>query len=294
MGIFIDTLYSEDTNLEIYFRESELMLKQFMHQNMKDDEIFYEAEEEENTAKKQGVLTSLIQRIKKFIQTMKEKIANFFNAVRNSTGGENLTPDAYLQSDTGVLHYSKDLEDIAEQIEEEILAEKKGVQALSKLVKKFSSKSGLPVDAFVNAKSISAMVDKVNAFVVKDGGKVLTAAAATAISSRLSKCIRETSGIAEETEKLTNEFEKINEDVHKQKIKDYEKGGHKLLKFMEDVTWSTSKTLTRAQKYYSMITGPINAAKGTYYKSKQKDAKAQRKKEKREKVKSKLPHFRKG
>lgn len=284
MGLFVESLYSDDNALEIYFRESELMLKEFLHRNIMDDNIFFEAEEEGNDIKKQGVLGSLFRRIKEFIIKLKERISGFIHAIENSVG-EKITPEMYIQSGTGQLRIEEDIENATKQIEEEILSERKGVQAISKMVKKISGKTNLPIDSIVDDKVIGSMIDKVNAFAVKDGGKVLTAAAATAISSRLSKSIKASKGITDDIDKLTKDVENIYRDIHRQKAKDYEESGHKFLKLLENVAYATGKTVGRAQKYYSIITKPLKKFNKSYSDAKRKEIKKEIKQGKKERRK---------
>lgn len=271
MNAFIDSLFFDDNETKKYFMEFEIMQKRFEHEMLSDEAMYFEAEEEENTAKKEGVLSAIVRKIKEFIASLKQKISGFFTALGNSVG-THVTAEMYIQSGAAEVRMQNDIAEISKQIDEEILAERKGVQAIAGAIKKFSSKTGIPADQIIDAKAIAGVVDKVNNFVEKDGGKMLSAAAATGIAMALSANMKKGKELTNEIDKLTNDMENRRKAVHAAKIKDYDAKGQKIWKAIEQLTYACSKTIGRTEKYYYAITKPINEYKANYEKAKRREA----------------------
>lgn len=260
MEAYIESLYSEDNDFEIYFRESSLTSKKCINEILNAESMFYEDGDEEG---KPGIIKTIINKIGEFIKNIQKRISGFISVIRNSFGSK-LTTGAYMQSDAANVRVSADIEKITKQIEDEILSERKGVQLISKAISKLSSKTELPIDLIIDKKMIGKVLDDASAFVAKNGEKVIAAGAATIIGNKLQKCLEDSKGITEELDDLTKQYEDARRNVHREKVKHYDQTGHHILKYMEKLTYTVDVTTRRAEKYYIAITKPIAKFKNKF------------------------------
>lgn len=258
MEAYIEPLYSDDLGFEIYFREAALERHKIEHSIMCDVDMYLEADE--NGEEKMGIIASIADKIKKFIQNIAHRVGQFFQAVKNSFGGSDgkLTIDMYLDSGVGQMQLNGDINKITKEIEDEILQERKGVQMLAGAVRKISSATNLPFDQILDDRKIGQIVDKVNKFVVEDGATVVKAGIAVVAGNALSKAIKDATGITEELNELTDKMEKDRKDIHNIKMQQYKDNKMYCMKWIERLTYATDTTINRAMKYYNAVTRPLN------------------------------------
>ena len=258
MKAYIEPLYSEDTDFEVYFRESAINSKKCINNIIDIECMFYEDGDENR--ENSGILSNVINAIKKFISNIKKRISNFLTVIKNSFGGK-LTAEVYMSSNAANVRISEDVEKITKDIEDKILSERKGVQMISKAIKKLGSATNLPIDSIIDQRMIGKVIDDTNSFIAHNGGKVIAAAAAAAIGNRLEKSMADSKGLTEELENLTKEYENNRYRIHRDKLKSYDENGHKVLKLMEKLTYSVDTVSRRAEKYYIAIAKPLSKFK---------------------------------
>lgn len=261
MEAYVPFLYSEDKEVEIFFRESALAMLESEDEWYKTEALYIEADEE-NTDKP-GLFSKLASVVKGIIDKIIQTIKDFIESIRNAFG-QKLTPDAYMKSDTAEVKLSEDIEKITEQIEAEIISERKGVQMISKFVKKISSVTNFPLDAFVSDKSIASAIDKVNAFGVEQGGTIIKAAAATIIANRLHRVTSETLHLSEKLRATEIELEEKRKAVSEAKLAEYDKNGHVIIGTIRKMALAVENTSRRAMRYYTQLTKPIKEFKVNY------------------------------
>lgn len=254
MEAYIPSLYSDDRDIEIFFREAALSVHKAENAILMVESVYLEADED---AEKKGFFGKVVQSIKNFIAKVMSVIRDFIGAIQ-TTFGSKLSVDVYMNSNTVEVKLNEDIEKATRQIEDQILSERKGVQAISAMVKKISSVTGKPIDMFIDDRAIGAAIDKVNNFAVTKGGTILKAGVATVIANRLHKSISESLNLSKQLDDLTNEVEKRKDAVHDKMIAQYEKNGNTILKYIEQATHCVEKTSAKAMKYYTELTKPIN------------------------------------
>lgn len=262
MNAYIESVYSDDLEFEIYFRESALEAKKMQFDYMQL-EMMYETGNEEA---KSGIFAKMLESIREFFARLKQTISNFMTAISQSFGRE-VTVQDYIDSDAADVRIKGDVEKITKEIQDEILSERKGVQAISKAVKSISEKANLPLDKFFDDRAIANTIDKVNGFVIDNGEAAVSAAVATAIANKLSKSIKDTSGITEDLEKCRKELNAKRKGIHDAKMEMYNVRGKKLAGVIENLGYAVGKTSSRAMRYYAAVTKPINKFKMQYRKN---------------------------
>lgn len=257
MEAYIESLYSDDLNFEIYFREDALERHKIEHSILSDVDMYLETGTTDN--EKNGILSSIAEKIQNLIRRIINKANQFFQAIRNSFGSSgSLTLDMYVKSGVGQLRLNGDINKITKEIEDEILQERKGVQMLSNAVKKLSSATNIPLDQIIDDRKIGSIVDKVNKFVVEDGGTVVKAGIAVVAGNALAKAIKNGTGITEDLNKLTSEMETRRKQTHEIKMKNYADNNMRIMRLIENVTYATDTTINRAMKYYNAIVNPLH------------------------------------
>lgn len=263
---YVPFLYSEDKEVEIFFRESALAMLESEDEWYKTEALYIEADEEE-TSNKPGLFSKLASVVKGIINTIIQTIKDFIQSIKNAFGPK-LTVDAYMDSKTAQLRLSEDIEKITEQIEAEILSERKGVQMISKFVQKISSVTKFPLDAFISDKTIGAAIDKANAFAVEQGGTIIKAAAATMLANKLHQLTAESLHLTEKLQQTEAELEAKRNAIDASKLADYDKNGHTIMNTIRKMSLAIDTTSRRAMKYYAQLTKPVKEFKANLNKYK--------------------------
>lgn len=270
MEAYIPSLYSEDVDFEIYFRENALEYKKAEAACL---DVLMVYEDVDSESEKPGMFEKLNEKVKALLNRIREIISNFIGAVKSAFSGGTLTVQDYMQSNTVKVKLSADAKKIADQVEQDILSERKGVQMISKAVKSISSKTGMPLDSFFDEKTIGGIIDKTNAFMVNSGGTVVSAAAATVIGNALYSNLDIGQKLTKELEesRATLEVQRKNKQLTKTKY--YEENNKKLMLFITKLSGKIMNTVTTAEKTYADVTKPIKTFKKTATKFEKKKKK---------------------
>lgn len=262
MEAYVPFLYSEDKNIELFFRESALAMLEADNECSEIEALYIEADEDSD---KPGLFSKLAGVVKTIINKIIETIKDFIEAIRNAFGPK-LTVDNYMNSNTVEVRLSEDIEKISEQIEAEILSERKGVQVISKFVQKISSATNLPLDAFISDKTIGAAIDKANTFVAEHGATVIKAAAATMIANKLHQLTSDSLHLTKKLKESEEELEKKRNAIDEDKLAEYDKNGHVVMNVIRKMSLAIDSTSKRAMKYYAQLTKPIGQFKENFKK----------------------------
>lgn len=274
---YLNMIYSEDMDFELYFRENALTAKRIDNDFLQLS-ILYESADE---SKKPSLFSRMATKVKELLANLKANIQKFIRAISQTFGGKSLTPEDYMNSGAAEVRINGDIQKITEQIQDELLKERKGVQAIAKAVSKMGQKVGAPIDMIVNDKMIADIVDKANAFVVNDGPQMASAAITAVASEKLTKAIRESAGLTDALEESRRNLEKKREKMHDYKQEIYEKQGNILMKYIEQVSYSVQKTSNRAAQYYTAVTRLYTKFKRNLAVSKERAAKKTAKEERK-------------
>lgn len=262
MDAYIESVYSDDLEFEIYFRESALETKKMQFEYMQLETLYETGSEEAKT----NVFSKMLESIKNFIMKIKESISNFMLAISQSFGKE-VTVKDYMDSNTAEVRIQGDIEKITKEIQDEILSERKGVQAISKAIKGIADKTNLPLDKFFDTRAIANTIDKINGFVIDNGEAVVSAAIATTIANKLSKSIKDSASITDELELCRQKLADRRQSIHDVKMEAYNARGKKIAATIEQLSFAVNKTSSRAMQYYTAITKPVNKFRAQYRKN---------------------------
>ena len=105
---YVPFLYSEDKEVEIFFRESALAMLESEDEWYKTEALYIEADEEE-TSNKPGLFSKLASVVKGIINRIIQTIKDFIQSIKNAFGPK-LTVDVYMDSKTAQLRLSEDIE----------------------------------------------------------------------------------------------------------------------------------------------------------------------------------------
>lgn len=256
MEAYVRPIYSNEKEFEIFFRESAINYRRAESELYDNLSVFIEADEDDGETKKNGIFLMIINGVKKALDTIITTIKSFIEAITKSFGKQ-LTVDEYMNSDHAQKQFNQDIVDIGKQIDDEILAERKGVQAISKAVSKLSKSTNIPLDMILDDKAIANAIDKANAFAVKDGGTILKATAITVLTNTMHKYISDGLHLSETLKKSTEELERKRDSIDKSRIQYYEDHGNKIMASASKLTSSINKTTSRAMNYYTRLAGNI-------------------------------------
>lgn len=261
MEAYILPKYSEDREIEIYFREQALDMELAYNSMCNNDALYME------DGNDSGMMSRLCDKIKSIIEKIREHITNFINIIKSSFGSSTLTPDDFIASDDGKIRLEMDINKATHEIEEEIASEKKSVQIISGLITKIGSKVGIDTSSISNA-SIGRKVDKVNDFIVNDTGTVVTAAVATIAANKLSDHLKDVFKINKKIEDLNKKIEEQKSLNHSNNMARYEENGNKILSFIEKLSFKVHGTATKTEKTYSSIARHTKTFKKNFKKQK--------------------------
>lgn len=253
MEMCVPSLYSDDLTVELFIRESTLEYNRARY-NILRDTCYYEDADE--NADKPGLFQRLIDGVRALIAKITYSVKSFIRAIQAAFGSK-LTPEEYENSGAIQDRLNEDVEKITKQIEDEILSERKGVQAISKAVGKISEFTKLPINEIVDERAIGAAIDKVQSFVVSDGGTVLKAAAMTVIANRIHKCLNDSLGLTEKLDSVNSQIEDKKKRLNSQKAAIYEANGRPVLAQITKLSGAIQTTTRRAETYYAKLTKSI-------------------------------------
>lgn len=258
----VPSLYSDDLDVEIFIRESTLEYNQARYEIFRDESYYIESDE---NADKPGLFSKLVSGVRNLINKIIYSVKSFIQAIQSAFGSK-ITPDDYENSDAIQERLNVDVAKITKQIENEILSERKGVQAISKAVNKISDVTKLPLNEIVDERAIGHAVDKVQSFVVNDAGTVLKAAAMTTIANTLHKCLSDSLGLTDKLNSINNEIEERQKRLTSERAAIYEENGRHVLSQITKLTGAINTTVGRCETYYAKVVSATGKFKVQYNK----------------------------
>nr|DAR14091.1 MAG TPA: hypothetical protein [Caudoviricetes sp.] len=245
----VPSRYSDDLDVELFIRESVLEFNQARYEIFRDESYYVESDE---NADKPGLFSRLAAGVRNLISKIIYSVKSFVRAIQAAFGSK-LTPEAYANSETIEERLNEDVEKITKQIEDEILSERKGVQVISKAVNKISDVTKLPLNEIMDERAIGNVIDKVQSFVVSDGGTVLKAAAMTVIANRIHKCLNDSLGLTEKLDKVNDQIEERQKRLTSDRAAIYEENGRPVLAQITKLSGAINTTVRRCETYYAKL-----------------------------------------
>lgn len=249
MEMCVPSRYSDDLDVELFIRESVLEFNQARYEIFRDESYYVESDE---NADKPGLFSRLAAGVRNLISKIIYSVKSFVRAIQAAFGSK-LTPEAYANSETIEERLNEDVEKITKQIEDEILSERKGVQVISKAVNKISDVTKLPLNEIMDERAIGNAIDKVQSFVVSDGGTVLKAAAMTVIANRIHKCLNASLGLTEKLDKVNDQIEERQKRLTSDRAAIYEENGRPVLAQITKLSGAINTTVRRCETYYAKL-----------------------------------------
>ena len=258
MSMYMNNIYSDDMEFEIYARENALEISILNHSisedlNIYSEMTFFESGDDSET---DGVLAKIGANIRKIIDNILNFITGFFKSIGMNVG-EKLTVSDYMNANSTKIHLNQDIQAIQKEIDEELMEGHKITKLLSK-------KTGF------DPKMVQSFVDRVTNFTIDNGGTIISTALTVTFANALSnnilggqKLAKELNEVERRTEEEAVRSGKISED----KLR---KQGHEKLAAITKVANSVSIIMRRASSAYGSVERQLKKHKNVYKKKQSK------------------------
>lgn len=250
--MYMENLYSDDMDFEILARENALEIDIIQHAIMEDFNIYTETcmfESAESEDKSDGILTKIVDNMKKAIKKIIEFVQGIFTSMKMGVGDQ-LSVSDYMKSDTAKIRLTNYALAIQKELEDEILEGRK-------LVKAISSKAGF--DPHI----VASFVDKAQNFVMDQGTTILSTGAAVVLANKISNSILNGNKLLKKNQELAEQIEaekKKQSDIKTDKLKN---DGHSKLAALNSLNNVISSTMRKATGVWSSLNRELDKYKVT-------------------------------